>query len=183
MDDLALAAALAAGDGEAFRLLVERETPNLFRTCYRILGRVEDAEDATQETFVLAYRSLGSYRGDGPPGAWLAMIATRESWRRSSGRTRRETRTAVLDDALAAVLPGAGSPIGEILDAEQRDVVRSAVAGLGEPYRSVVALRFFGELSVAEVAAATGRPEGTVKAQLHRGLGKLRDVLSAGGTR
>ncbi len=183
MDDLAIAAALAAGDAGAFRTLVERETPNVFRTCYRILGRVEDAEDATQETFVLAYRSLGSYRGDGPPGAWLAMIATREAWRRSSSRTRRESRSAVLDDALSAVLPGAGSPLGEVLDGEQRETVRSAVAALGEPYRSVVALRFFGELSVAEVAAATGRPEGTVKAQLHRGLGKLRDVLAAGGVR
>ena len=181
VDDLALARALAEGDAEAFRHLVERETPMVFRTCYRILGRVEDAEDATQETFVLAYRSLGSYRGDGPPGGWLARIATRECWRRSATRNRRESRQLVLDDVLTELLPGQASPLGDLLEAEQRDHLRAAVAALGEPYREVVALRFFGELSVLEVAAATGRPEGTVKAQLHRGLAKLRGTLVPGG--
>lgn len=178
MDDIELARALAAGDADAFRALVERETPAVFRICYRILGRVDEAEDATQEAFVLAYRSLGSYRGDGPPGAWLGRIATRECWRRSASRTRRASRTTELDDVLTAVLPGDGSPLGSILDAEQAEVVRRAVADLGEPYRSVVALRFFGERSIGEIAIATGRPEGTVKAQLHRGLAKLRGLLS-----
>ena len=59
--------------------------------------------------------------------------------------------------------------------------MRDAVANLGEPYREVVALRFFGELSLLDIAAATGRPEGTVKAQLHRGLERLRRSL--GGER
>lgn len=52
--------------------------------------------------------------------------------------------------------------------------MRRAVAALPEPYREVVALRFFGDLSLLDIAAATGRPEGTVKAQLHRGLERLR---------
>ena len=55
--------------------------------------------------------------------------------------------------------------------------MRRAVASLGEPYREVVALRFFGELSLLDIAAATGRPEGTIKAQLHRGLERLRRSL------
>jgi RNA polymerase sigma-70 factor (ECF subfamily) len=55
--------------------------------------------------------------------------------------------------------------------------VRAAVASLAEPYREVVALRFFGELSLAEIASQTGRPLGTVKTHLHRGLGRLRESL------
>src|SRR6187200_3326729 len=87
-EEFRLSAALVAGDREAFRLLVEQETPKIFRTCYRILGRIDEAEEATQETFVLAYRGLHTYRGDGPPGAWVARIATRESWRRAASGAR-----------------------------------------------------------------------------------------------
>ena len=181
MDDLALARSLAAGDDEAFRQLVDLETPSVFRTCYRILGRVDEAEDATQETFVLAYRSLASFRGDGRPGAWLTRIATRECWRRAAVRNRRNSATTSLDEMLIETLPGATSPLGDLVAAEERTRVRKAVEALGEPYREVVALRFFGELSLLDIAAATGRPEGTVKAQLHRGLERLRRSMASEG--
>ena len=68
MDDLALARALATGDEAAFHILVDRESAVILRLCYRIIGHVDEAEDAAQESFVLAYRALGSYRADGPPG-------------------------------------------------------------------------------------------------------------------
>jgi len=179
VDDLALARSLAAGEEEAFRTLVDQETTSVFRTCYRILGRVDEAEDATQETFVLAYRSLASFRGDGRPGAWLSRIATRECWRRAAVRSRRATATTALDEVVLETLPGSCSPLGDLLAAEERNAVRRAVENLGEPYREVVALRFFGELSLLDIAAATGRPEGTVKAQLHRGLARLRRALQS----
>jgi RNA polymerase sigma-70 factor (ECF subfamily) len=178
VDDLALARALTAGDESAFRLLVERETASVFRICYRILGRVDEAEDAAQETFVLAYRSLDGYRGEGPAAAWLARIATRESWRRANARARRAGATVVLDDALAATVRSSSDPLGEVMAVEQQEAVRRAVAALSEPYREVVALRFFAELPLAAIAAETGRPEGTVKAQLHRGLQRLRAALA-----
>ena len=183
MDDLSLARALAAGDEDAFRRLVVQETASVFRTCYRIMGRVDEAEDATQETFVLAYRSLASFRGDGRPGAWLTRIATRECWRRAAARNRRKAATAPLDDRDDGHPAGAASPLGDVLAAEERARVRRAVAGLGEPYREVIALRFFGELSLLDIARVTGRPEGTVKAQLHRGLERLRRSLAEGSGR
>ena len=63
--------------------------------------------------------------------------------------------------------------------AEQEARVRTAVAALDEPYREVVALRFFGELSLAEIATQTERPLGTVKTHLHRGLARLRRDLGS----
>ena len=183
MDDLELARSLAAGEEDAFRRLVDLETTSVFRTCYRILGRVDEAEDATQETFVLAYRFLASYRGEGRPGAWLTRIATRECWRRAASRNRRQAATTALDEVILETMPGAGSPLGDLLAAEERARVREAVEGLGEPYREVIALRFFGELSLLDIAAATGRPEGTVKAQLHRGLERLRRSMGEGSRR
>jgi RNA polymerase sigma-70 factor (ECF subfamily) len=174
-DDLALSRALVAGDAEAFRFFVERETPKVFRTCYRILGRIDEAEEATQESFVLAYRALQTFRGDGPAGAWVARIATRESWRRATQGARRRSLTAPLE--AAALTMAARGPLDQTLDAEERERVRLAVAALRDPYREIVTLRFFGDLSIAEIATTVRRPEGTVKAQLHRGLRQLRESM------
>jgi RNA polymerase sigma-70 factor (ECF subfamily) len=162
------------GDEAAFQALVLRETAPVFRICYRILGSYEDAEDAVQEIFVLAYRALGTYRADGPPGAWLARIAVRECWRRDKANRRRAVRTAPLD---AVVLDTTADPldvVGEVVGAEERAEIRQAVETLPEPYREAVTLRYFGGLSLADIAAITGRPEATVKTHVHRGLDRLR---------
>jgi RNA polymerase sigma-70 factor (ECF subfamily) len=176
-DELRLARALTAGDLEAFRVLVELETPRVFRTCYRILGRVDEAEEATQETFVAAFRALRSFRGDGSAAAWVARIATRESWRRASHAARRRTVSTTLDETVMNAAAEAGGPLDAAIDAEERLRVRLAVARLSEPYREIVTLRYFGELSFREIAVALGRPEGTIKAQSHRGLKRLRELL------
>jgi RNA polymerase sigma-70 factor, ECF subfamily len=174
VDDRALVDAIRAGDREAFRMLVELETPTLYRICLRILGRSHEAEDVTQEAFVAAYRSRRSFRGDGPPRAWLARIATRLAFRRIAGRRP----TVDIDAVKQQLAADAGvEPANAVIAAERREEVRRAVVALGEPYREVVALRFFGELSLAEVADATDRPVNTVKTHLRRGLERLRPLL------
>ena len=178
VDEEALSRALVAGDGQAFRVLVERETTRVFRTCYRVLGRVPEAEDATQETFVLAYRALGTYRGDGHPAAWLTRIATRVAWRRAADGSRRRSMTAPLDASAEWLVSDTPGPAAVAIASDEREQVRLAVAGLPQPYREVITLRFFADLSLFEICAATGRPEGTVKAQLHRGLKRLRTILA-----
>ena len=150
----------------------------MFRICYRILGRVDEAEDATQEAFVLAYRALATFRGDGPPVAWLARIATRAAWRRAAAEKRRRALTSPLDALAPVSLGDRDDPLARSIAADERERVRGAVAGLPEPYREVITLRFFGELSLLEICAATGRPEGTVKAQIHRGLARLRELMT-----
>ena len=97
-DTTPLANAVLAGDRDLFRVLVEREQVAVYRTCLRILGRTHDAEDVAQESFVMAYRSLGSYRGEGPLGGWLMRIAIRQAYRRLG--QRRET--AELQPEMAA---------------------------------------------------------------------------------
>jgi RNA polymerase sigma-70 factor (ECF subfamily) len=177
VDDRAFARALVDGDKGAFGVLVHQHSASVFRICYRILGRIDDAEDATQETFVQAYRAISTFRGDGPPGAWIARIATRECWRLAANGARRRAVHRRLDDAVELIPSDWADPVRTTLAAEEQDAVRRAVSALAEPYREVVALRFFGELSIADIASATGRPQGTVKAQLHRGLARLRGRL------
>ncbi len=179
VDDRALVDATLAGDRRAFGLLVERETRTVYRACLRILGRPHDAEDVTQESFVAAYRALGTFRGEGSLQGWLLRIATRQAFRRLAQRRPTADIAAVPEPVLADTRT---DPPGVLVAAERRDELRAAVEALPDPYREIVALRFFAELSLAEVADATHRPINTVKTQLRRGLDRLRPVLGSGGT-
>ncbi len=174
VEDRALVDAVLAGDRDLFRILVEREQVTVYRTCLRILGRPHDAEDVAQESFVMAYRSLRTYRGDGPLGGWLLRIATRQAYRRLG--QRRETVELQPEQALGAP---STDPLAVTLAGERQRTVRLAVAALGEPYREVVALRFFAEMSLEEIAATTRRPLNTVKTHLRRGLERLRPLIGS----
>jgi RNA polymerase sigma-70 factor (ECF subfamily) len=81
------------------------------------------------------------------------------------------------DPSAGIDLPGGPDPAVTSLRAERAAAVRAAVGRLDEPYREVVALRFFGELSLEEIASQTGRPLGTVKTHLRRGLLRLRTLV------
>ncbi len=172
MDDRGLVRAVLDGDREAFRNLVEREQAAVYRACLRILGRPHDAEDVAQESFLMAYRSLGSYRGEGALGGWLMRIATRQAFRRLGQRREMGELPVELPGG-----PASADPMLLALAGERERAVRLAVAALREPYREVVALRFFGELSLEEIAHVTSRPVNTVKTHLRRGLERLRPLL------
>lgn len=198
-DALRVVAAVLEGDRDAFRVLVDRESTSLVRVCYRVLGDLHEAEDAAQEAFVTAYRALATWRGDGPFGAWLARIAVRIAVRQAgrrrhvtwldphpgdgagaSGRPLEELAgDGVSGRGTAVGLSAAADPAAVSLAAERAARVRDAVASLQEPYREVVALRFFADLSLNEIAVQSGRPLGTVKTHLHRGLQRLRVSLEA----
>jgi RNA polymerase sigma-70 factor (ECF subfamily) len=191
IDDRALVAAVLDGDREAFRRLVEREADSLVRACQRILGDHAEAEDAAQEAFVTAYRSLGTWRGEGTLGAWLmrigVRIALRQAGRRrtvswldpsasGAGSERPDPAARAADRAAIDAAP-LTDPAVLSLRAERATELRAAVTGLPEPYREVVALRFFGDSSLDEIARLTDRPLATVKTHLYRGLSRLRDQL------
>ena len=189
--DRAIVDAVLAGDRDAYRQLVEREASSVVRACHRILGDLHEAEDAAQEAFVMAYRSLAGWRGDGPFGAWLTRIAVRIAVRQASRRKtvawldmERVADGSAGDPTSASVasasIAAAGRSDPSILSAraERAADVRTAVAALPEPYREVVVLRFFGELSLDEIARQVDRPLGTVKTHLHRGLARLRGSVA-----
>lgn len=124
---------------------------------------------------MIAFRSLGTWRGEGPFGAWLARIAVRIAIRRSAGRrTLTWLEPGWGDATVVPPAPRDADPLARALEGERVQVVRQAVAALDEPYREVVALRFFADLSLNEIAGVTGRPVSTIKTHLRRGLLRLR---------
>jgi RNA polymerase sigma-70 factor (ECF subfamily) len=174
VDDREIVQAVLDGDRDAFRHLVEREQVAVYRACLRVLGRPHDAEDVAQESFVIAFRSLGSYRAEGPLGGWLMRIATRQAFRRLGQRREAADLDAVAE--MSARSPEA-DPLAATLAGERERSVRLAVAALPEPYRETVALRFFGDLALEEIAVITRRPVNTVKTHLRRGLQRMRAGL------
>lgn len=184
-DDGDVVRSVLDGDRDAFRILVDRESAAVVRVCYRVLADLSEAEDVAQEAFVTAYRSLATWRSDGPFGAWLTRIAVRLAVRQL-GRRRaiawmRPIAGATTEE-MVTLLPAhpRTQPEQVALLAERAAATRSAVANLGEPYREVVALRFFGERSLDEIATLTGRPLSTVKTHLRRGLLQLRKSIDPG---
>jgi RNA polymerase sigma-70 factor (ECF subfamily) len=173
VDDQPFIDAIRAADPDAFRRLVDRELDPVFRVAYRILGERQDAEDVAQDTFVTAYRSIATYRGDGPIGAWLRTIATRLALRRAADRSAETHVSYELEDPNRTE-PG---PLAAMLSAERESAVRTAIAGLSEAQREVVTLRLFGDMSLQEIADATGQPLSTCKSHLRRGLERLRATL------
>jgi RNA polymerase sigma factor (sigma-70 family) len=141
------------------------------------LGGGADADDLVQEAFVKAYRRLGEYRGESSFRGWLLAIVANETRNLHRSRRRRDdagTRVA----ALAGESPATtAAPDDEVLAAEDRQVLLSAVRELSEPDRRVVAYRYLLGMSEAETAAAMAVPRGTIKSRTSRALAKLRTRL------
>ena len=170
------------GNSEAFRVLVDRVSPSVIGVSRRILGDPDEAQDVAQDAFLRAYRALATFRGDGPFGAWVTRIAARLAVARLAGRPDL-SRMAQDDQTQRAVsdLPS-DDPEASALKQEQRTALRDAIASLPLPQRNVVALRFYGDLTLEEIAELTTTPLGTVKSRLHRGMASLRERFASRST-
>ena len=184
MDDQTLAASLAADLDAAFETLVRSHVDRLYSIALRILGDTGDAEEAAQDALVRAYRAIATYDAERVRDLrlrpWLATIVVnvcRSRWK------RRQPRGPSLEPLIeAGVEPAAddsSDPAALAARTATRRQLTALVSQLPERYRVPVVLRHVDDLSYAEVAEVLGRPEGTVKAQVHRGLAMLRSSLDA----
>lgn len=166
------------GDAEAFRELVESYSPRLFRLAYRITGDEPSAEDAVQETFLRAYRSLGRFDSRSQFGTWLHRIAVNTAVeivrKQQRHRSRHEEMPAVVDAPLPSSDPG---PDRLALGQEVERAVRSALAGLSPMERTAFILRHFEGRSIAEICDHLGLGVSAGKQAVFRAVKKLRIVL------
>jgi RNA polymerase sigma-70 factor (ECF subfamily) len=170
--------AVLAGNREAFRVLVERESQAVIGVCRRILRDPIEAQDVAQDAFTQAYQALATFRGDGPFGAWLRRIAIRIAIARLAARRDASTLDGDTVDPRIAALKADDDPEAHVLGLEDRAAITDAIAALPASQREVIVLRFYGDLSLREIARITDHPIGTVKSRLSRGVTILRDQLT-----
>jgi RNA polymerase sigma-70 factor, ECF subfamily len=170
--DRVLVDAARAGDVDAFEVLVRRHEGRMYRVALRLLGSDADAQDATQETFVRAWRGLGRFRGESAVSTWLYRIVT--------NRCLNVIAAQLPAENLDRDLPSVGSDPAEI--AEQRErfaAVARHVTSLPPEQRAALVLRDFEGLSYEEVAGVLGVSVAAVKGRIHRArLGVLKETAA-----
>jgi RNA polymerase sigma factor (sigma-70 family) len=182
--DEALAAQLAADLDGAFPRLVDGHADRLYSIALRLLGDGRDAEEVAQDSLVRAYRALAGYPAERVVSLklrpWLASIAVnlaRNKRRRLDDRRPPRSLEPMLDAGFDLPADGARGPEQTASRRETGRELAEALLTLTPAVRAAIVLRHVDGLSVAETAEALGRPEGTVKAQVFRGLRELRGVL------
>jgi RNA polymerase sigma factor (sigma-70 family) len=176
LDEMRLCDQARAGDVKAYEELVTRYQQLAFRTAYVVTRSAADAEDATQEAFVKAYYALDRFTPGAPFKPWLLRIVVNEALNRRRAGNRQEG----LALRIGQVRPSGGvapSPEVAVLDAEVQHRVVAALNVLSARDRLVVALRYFFDMSEAEMAEMLECPVGTVKSRLSRALARLKEVL------
>jgi len=146
-----------------------------FRTAFVITGDAAEAEDAAQEAFVKAYRSMRRFRPGAPFRPWLMTIVANEARNRRKAAGRRASLALRAADEMVREDPI--SPEASVVAEERRSELIRELEGLREEDRVVISCRYFLGLSEAETAAALGCAKGTVKSRTSRALGRLRERM------
>lgn len=181
--DAELARRVAAGERDAFTLLMRRYNRSLYRAARAILRDDAEAEDALQDAYLLAFGAIGQYRADAKLGTWLTRIVVNEALARAR-RGRRRAEVIQLDGMAE---PGEEqdmsngeheSPENAAMRAQMRLLLEQSIDQLPDAFRTVFMLRAVEEMSGEEVAACLGIPEATVRSRFFRARSLLRAALA-----
>jgi len=161
-----------AGDVEAFALLVDRHHARMARYAFHLLGSEAEAEEAVQDSFVRAYRSLSTYKEQEQFGAWILRILVNRCRTRLVRDKRRE-------EVAAAWVREAEQPFEPSERLAMRDELAVALAQLPGEQREAVVLRYADELGYDEISSITGAGISALKMRVKRGCQRLRAILEA----
>lgn len=183
LDEGALVAAARRGDLDAFNELVLAYQDRVYNLAYRILGDSAAAEDATQETFIAAYRHLSTFRG----GSFLSWLMRTVANRCYDELRRQKRRPAISwesfgeldEEANPFLVNGHPTPEEAAQQAELTRFLQAAIVTLPPDQRVVLVLSDVEGMNYQEIADTLGIPVGTVKSRLARARARLRDLLQA----
>jgi RNA polymerase sigma-70 factor (ECF subfamily) len=170
--DSAVVQRVLAGDLEAFALLVDRHHARMARYAFHLLGSHAEAEEAVQDSFVRAYRSLGTYAERDQFGAWIMRILVNRCRTRLVRDKRRE-------ETAAAWFRESNQTFEMSDELANRDELSNALAQLPSEQREAVVLRYADELGYDEISSITGAKISALKMRVKRGCERLRAILEA----
>lgn len=179
MDETSLIAAVKSGSPDAFRLLLEPYEHRIHTAILRIVGDPIEAEDVAQDAFFKAYRNLESFQFDSGFYTWLYRIAVNAAVDTVKKRKRRATTSLDEDEWLRASLRApCPAPDEEPSGSELALVLKRAIDGLPEKYRTILVLREYEGLSYEDLASVLKISKGTVESRLFRARMRLRDKMA-----
>lgn len=164
------------GSSTAWGKVYEALAPSVFRLARRLLGRTEDAEDATAEIFLKARVHLSQYDRERPFAPWLYRVAANHCWDELRKR-RRQAETDFGEEKLASAEDGGPTPQETVLAEETRHALRQAIVELDDRSRVAVVLRYFVDFSYAQIAEVLGISPSFVGVVLLRARRQMRKQL------
>jgi RNA polymerase sigma-70 factor, ECF subfamily len=167
---------LQRGETDAFETLVRRHQKTIFNLVYRMLGDYDEAAEATQETFLSAYRAIGRFRGEANFSTWLYRIALNHTNTRRKSIANRQQRTVPLDTTELSSDPHL-DPAAAAEQKEMQDRIQQALNSLEQAEAMIILLRDLQDMPYEEVAQVLQIPIGTVKSRLHRARQALKSRL------
>jgi len=184
--DRELAERISRGDTASLQVLMRRYNQTVYRAARGVLRDDAEAEDAVQEAWLLAFRSMGAWRGEAKLSTWLVRIVVNESLARRKRRARGAEVISLDGESAGEVAASEASmreespdqPERETLRAESRRLIEARIDDLPDAFREVFVLRAVEEMEVAEVAACLAIPEATVRTRFFRARALLRESLS-----
>lgn len=177
-DEGALVERAQAGDRRAFEVLVRRHADRLYAVVLRFLGDAREAEEATQEAFLRAWRGIEGFKGRSQFYTWLYRIGLNEAKRRAARRPEPGRVTPLDEDPRREAPDWSEAPETRAAEAELREALEEAVRTLDPDYRAPLVLRDIEGLSTAEAAEAMGLGEGAFKSRLHRARLAVREAVA-----
>jgi len=176
-DSAWLVAKCLAGNEAAIEALIRQHEAGVFRLALSIVGEAAEAQEISQETFIAALRSLPRYKEKQSFKAWLYVIALNQS--RSHLRKRKflDKLKAATTSLFRLETQKQASPEETIIHAEKEAAIWNEINKLDERHRIVLLLRYFQELSVAEISEILNVSEGTIHSRLYTARERLRNAL------
>ena len=175
-----------AGDRDAFRILVERHSPNVFRLAYRMTGNRHDAEEVVQEAFLRAYEKLEQFAARANFGTWVYRIAANYAIDRMRQRHKEESRRqtppaeqhdAIENDPVNQVPDAAPTPERLTLSVELNQQMERALAALTHAERTAFVMRHWEGCAIEEIAQVLKSNSSAAKNTVFRAVQKLRRAL------
>ena len=182
-DDASIVRRIAAGDRSAFERLMRRHNRRLYRLARAALRDEMEAEDALQDAYLQAYRSIGQFRGDAALATWLSRLVLNECLGRLRRNNRRQKVVPIVSSPTDREMDAVRADESELPEravgrAQMRELLERKLDEIPEAFRVVFVLRSVEELSVEETAQTLRLAEATVRSRHFRAKSLLRESLA-----